>query len=105
MHSGLYYLIGAERPVVEDVPPLHLVVSVHAGHLVQVGQHAQLAAGEHVVVRVCGGGALLVLLVGVVAGANIWSVESIASSLYIFGGSNLIQSIQGTKRVFRLLLN
>ena len=66
-----HYLVSAERPVVEDVPPLHLVVPVHAGHLVQVGQHPQLAAGEHVVVRVGGGGALLVLLVGVVAGANI----------------------------------
>ena len=53
------------------MPPLHLVVSVHAGHLVQVRQHPKLAAGEYVVVRVGGGGPLLVLLVGVVAGANI----------------------------------
>ena len=69
--QSVHYLVSAEWPVVEDVPPLHLGVPDRPAH-VEVGQHPQLVArGQDVVVRVGRRGTLLVLLVGGVAGPNV----------------------------------
>ena len=68
----VHYLVRAERPVVEDVPALHLGVPDRPAH-VEVGQHPQLVArGQDVVVRVGRRGTLRVLLVGSVAGPDVW---------------------------------
>ena len=68
----VHYLVRAEWSVVEDVPALHLGVPDRPDAHVEVGQHPQLVArGQDVVVRVGRRGALLVLLVGSVAGADV----------------------------------